>query len=115
MKTKLAVGASLVALMTAMVILSLNHSPRTAHHVSSAAVADPNSSFAAIMTMLAIVGCIVLYFLPGIVAQQRNHHQRAAIWVLNIFLGWTFLGWIIALMWDSTAIKQEIAVRVQQS
>jgi hypothetical protein len=44
-----------------------------------------------------------LYLLPGIVGQNRHHHQRTAIWVLNIFLGWTVLGWIAALVWASTA------------
>lgn len=50
-------------------------------------------------------GCF--YLLPGIVGQNRHHHQRTAIWVLNIFLGWTVLGWIAALVWASTAITAQ--------
>ena len=41
---------------------------------------------------------IVLYFLPGINAFQRNHKDRTAILALNILLGWSGLGWIIALV-----------------
>jgi len=43
-----------------------------------------------------------LYILPGIVANRRGHHNRAAIWVLTICLGWSFLGWVIALVWAFT-------------
>ncbi len=47
---------------------------------------------------------IVMYFLPWIIAANRNHHQTGAIAVLNIFLGWSFLGWVIALIWSLTAV-----------
>jgi hypothetical protein len=46
---------------------------------------------------------IFFYLLPALIGQSRHHHQRTAIWVLNIFLGWTVLGWIAALIWASTA------------
>jgi Superinfection immunity protein len=42
------------------------------------------------------------YFLPWIVAGTRNHHNRGAIFVLNVLLGWTFVGWVIALVWACT-------------
>jgi hypothetical protein len=41
---------------------------------------------------------IGLYFIPSIVAGQRHHPQRMAIETLNLFLGWTFVGWVIALV-----------------
>jgi Superinfection immunity protein len=41
----------------------------------------------------------VIYFIPSIVASVRNHRQLAAIFRLNIFLGWTFIGWVAALIW----------------
>jgi hypothetical protein len=37
-----------------------------------------------------------LYLLPTIVAWSR-HHQTAMVAVLNVFLGWTIIGWIISL------------------
>jgi Superinfection immunity protein len=43
-----------------------------------------------------------LYFLPTIVAANRGHQSTAAICVLNTFLGWTFIGWLIALVWSFT-------------
>jgi hypothetical protein len=45
---------------------------------------------------------VILYFLPGIIAGRRRHRNYPAIAVLNIFLGWTFLGWIGALIWSLT-------------
>ena len=47
--------------------------------------------------MAAALILIGLYFLPTIVASARHHHNRGSIFVLNLFLGWTFIGWIIAL------------------
>lgn len=40
---------------------------------------------------------LVFYLLPSFVAACRNHHNAGAVVVLNIFLGWTVLGWILAL------------------
>jgi len=39
----------------------------------------------------------VPYFIPAIIA--RNKVNFTAILLLNIFLGWTFLGWVGALIW----------------
>jgi hypothetical protein len=46
-----------------------------------------------------------LYLLPTIVAFLRQHHNRWAILLLNIFLGWTFLGWVAALIWSATFVR----------
>lgn len=39
------------------------------------------------------------YFVPHAVAVCREQENSASIFVLNLFLGWTVLGWIIALIW----------------
>lgn len=39
-----------------------------------------------------------LYFLPAIIAAVRHTHNSTGILLLNIFLGWTLIGWIIALI-----------------
>jgi hypothetical protein len=46
---------------------------------------------------------LVGYFLPSIVARAREHRQMIAIAVLNAFLGWTVLGWVVALVWACVA------------
>jgi hypothetical protein len=52
------------------------------------------------------------YLLPSIVADNRKHHQFLAILMLNLFLGWTLVGWVISLVWACTAVH---LVRVQAS
>jgi len=52
---------------------------------------------------------VYTYFFPAILASGRNHPQRYAIGILNFFFGWTFLGWVIALVWAATAIPQSHA------
>jgi hypothetical protein len=42
---------------------------------------------------------IALYFLPWITAALRGMHARTGVCVLNVFLGWTIIGWIAALIW----------------
>jgi hypothetical protein len=46
--------------------------------------------------------CVLIYLLPGFVAQGRKHHNQAAVWTLTILGGWTLLGWIIAFVWALT-------------
>lgn len=48
---------------------------------------------------------VTLYFLPLLVATTRNHVNMLAISVLNLLLGWTFIGWVVALVWACTAQK----------
>ena len=42
---------------------------------------------------------LLFYFLPAFVAWKRQHSQLVPIILLNIFLGWSFIGWVIALVW----------------
>lgn len=43
-----------------------------------------------------------LYFIPTILGILRRHHNVGAILLLNLFLGWTFVGWVAALVWAAT-------------
>jgi len=42
---------------------------------------------------------VIPYFFPSFVAAARGHRNGRAIVLLNLFLGWTVLGWIVALVW----------------
>lgn len=63
---------------------------------------------------VSIIGYIVLlisilvYLIPAIVAERRHHPQKIAIFVLNLLLGWTFLGWVISLVWACTTTQQQL-------
>jgi len=55
-------------------------------------------SEASILIVFFIVA-VSVYFIPTIVAKVRNHHNTMAIFLLNLFLGWSLLGWVAALVW----------------
>jgi len=42
---------------------------------------------------------LVPYFLPSIIALARGKRDLLAIFLLNLFLGWSVIGWIVALVW----------------
>ncbi len=49
----------------------------------------------------------LFYFLPSILAAARSKRDLASIFVLNLLLGWTAIGWVIALV---CALKMDAPV-----
>ena len=43
---------------------------------------------------------LAIYFVPSMVGRKKRNFT--AILLLNIFAGWTFIGWIVALVWAAT-------------
>jgi len=52
---------------------------------------------APLLILAASVFCI--WRLPGFIANLRRHRNALGIWLLTIFLGWTLVGWVGALVW----------------
>jgi hypothetical protein len=52
------------------------------------------------MTIAAL--CLIPYFLPTIIAAMRSHPSAGAIFAVNLFLGWTFIGWVLCLIWAAS-------------
>jgi hypothetical protein len=48
--------------------------------------------------MITLSVLALLYFLPTIVAANRGHGV-AGILLLNLFFGWTVIGWFALLLW----------------
>jgi hypothetical protein len=44
-----------------------------------------------------------MYWLPTLVALVRQTPSALGIAALNFFLGWTVIGWILALVWALAA------------
>ena len=44
----------------------------------------------------------LLYFIPWFVALGRGHNNTTSIFILTLFLGWSFVGWVVALVWSFT-------------
>jgi hypothetical protein len=62
-----------------------------------------------LIVMLALGG--VLYFLPSIIG--RNKRNFAALFALNFLAGWTFIGWVAALVWALSADAPAVVRPVQ--
>ena len=52
------------------------------------------------LELLLIVLIFAFYFLPALIAFLRNHKNKLAIFLLNLLLGWTVLGWVGSLVWS---------------
>ncbi len=57
-----------------------------------------------ILMLLFVAIMAALYFLPAIIAKRRGKTNFVAIFVLNLFLGFTLIGWVVALVW---AVSQD--------
>ena len=53
--------------------------------------------------VIAILVGLEIYFLPSTMSFSRDQPNRFAILALNLFLGWTLLGWVVSLVWSLTA------------
>ncbi len=49
------------------------------------------------MFSFSLIG-ILIYFLPTFIAAHRGH-RVPGIFLLNLFFGWTGIGWLVMLLW----------------
>ena len=60
-----------------------------------------------------LMAAFVIYFTPTFVAAKRKHRTGNSIFLVNLLLGWTALGWVAALVWsvsENTEQKQPAAI-----
>lgn len=88
--------------------------PSSAPSPDTARDSEPKARGSALSLIIGLVvltlfgaGAILLYVLPGVIAVRRRHPNATAIVALNLLLGWTFLGWVAALVWALTAVEKE--------
>lgn len=67
--------------------------------VSSGHAVDPEVALLCIAYAAALVAGGILYFLPTYFAYSRRHPMREGVFAVNLFLGWTLLGWVGSLTW----------------
>jgi len=66
------------------------------------------------------VGVLVsagLYFIPAIIAFRSGKSNKIAILLLNTFLGWSLIGWVVALVWATSKdnLPQQIVINNSSS
>ncbi|MFY9876841.1 MAG: superinfection immunity protein [Rhodomicrobium sp.] len=59
------------------------------------------------MAIVLTIVALLIYFLPSLVAHKKQN--ASAIFILNLFLGWTVLGWVAALVWAATSEQKTAA------
>jgi hypothetical protein len=71
-------------------------------HYEGVAEADDVGHFQTQEFVMGFAGGMVamlIYFVPSLIAANREHRNLVAIVILNALLGWTILGWVGALIW----------------
>lgn len=69
-----------------------------------------------IFLLLLIIGGIAFYFIPTIIAFNKNHKSAGAICLVNLLFGWSFIGWIWALIWAfSNPSSGQTVINIQSS
>jgi hypothetical protein len=63
------------------------------------AVGSGTNTAAAIATAVFFPSALCLYFLPSIEARFNAQANIMSIFMVNLFLGWTLIGWVIAISW----------------
>ena len=53
-----------------------------------------------VILIIIFLVCLAFYFLPSIIAIARHKKQYVAIFMLNLFTGWTGIGWLSSLIWS---------------
>jgi len=51
------------------------------------------------MSIITLLLVITVYLAPTFLANKHKHKKTASIFVINLLLGWTVIGWIICLAW----------------
>jgi hypothetical protein len=58
-----------------------------------------------------IIAGIFVYFLPSMIAYLRGQRSQGSIFLFTLLLGWTVIGWLLALVWSfSSKTKTEAAI-----
>ncbi|QAX85903.1 iduronate sulfatase [Pseudomonas sp. DTU12.3] len=65
------------------------------------------------MAIVLLFLMIATYFLPSFNAFSRKHPERWPIFMLDLFLGWTIIGWVVSLVWSVSSTQSADTIHVQ--
>jgi len=78
--------------------------------------ADSSSGGAGTAALFLILLMVAAYFVPTIVAVIRKVPNVGSVIVVNLFLGWSLIGWVVALAMAARSIPaagQQVIVNTQ--
>jgi hypothetical protein len=58
-----------------------------------------------ILMLIVVLILVYIHFLPTIIALKKNHNNKVPIILINIFLGWSLVGWVVALVWATKKVE----------
>ena len=53
-----------------------------------------------LVVLILLVACI--YFLPAMIGSKREIASAGPLFFVNLFFGWTLIGWLVCLLWAAT-------------
>ncbi|MFD2163658.1 superinfection immunity protein [Paradesertivirga mongoliensis] len=65
------------------------------------------------MEAIVLITLLLVYFVPTVMAWGKRCQN--SVLMLNLFLGWTIIGWIIALIWSLNKDAQPVKIINQPS
>jgi hypothetical protein len=70
-------------------------------------VAQHNENLMAPLNFFLFLVLIAVYLLPAVLAAYRNCESTLWIILIDVFLGWTIFGWVVALGWANAGKVKE--------
>jgi hypothetical protein len=64
---------------------------------SHLAASGGESASAQILFIIGVAAAVAAYWLPVVIASRRHVRDLGTVIVVNLFAGWTLIGWVIAL------------------
>lgn len=58
--------------------------------------------------LMVILFCIAIYWYPTMAAFGNRHNDRFSILLVNLFFGWTGIGWIVAVIWAVSGNREDL-------
>jgi hypothetical protein len=77
------------------------------------------NGFGEFISALFFVTAPALYFLPTYEAFTRKHTNLTSILLINLLLGWSLIGWVVALIWamrkaEPVKLLEPVPVRIHE-
>lgn len=63
-----------------------------------------------IVQLIEALAALMLYFVPSIISDRRKRPDTLMLALLNVCLGWTVLGWLLALRWALGPVARPVDV-----
>ncbi len=94
--TQFNVAIAVISIITICFLMAIATNERSSANEISSSIAG------AILGVLGIAIGAIIYFLPSLIARDKKKKNTQAIFTLNLLTGWTFIGWVVAIVWAVT-------------